>query len=440
MRSIALVASRHLARVAAAVLAVGFAASAGAQDTSAPAPASAPATTQANEPEFDPVAHRKEREALIKQLPVAEVKSLRDLVSFSLEKDDIVLRTNVPPTDLAGVVIDGKPTLITVMSQAGAPAGGATTGPATAPTTGPAINAAYQPPVFSLERHELTASGGLAITTISAVAPRVSISRSAEGPGEPLFNVDFIQDPAAFAEESDERVRFYVQVISGEDTVVDLKLSAVNLAELRRKYPAETMRFLEPMFREFGQSGVLFQIDSKAAWQVLGGNVAPAADVAKQVDAVLARLDADDAKVREAAAKELEQLGQPAALVLMRRDRSKLSEEQLSRIETFLAPYKPLSDDEAAQRRDDPEFLLMALSSDEPELAAQALDRLKQVARQPIEFDAKATGTARSEAIAKLRARLLPATTQPATKQVLRDSASDAAVPPPPAPKRDVAP
>ena len=397
----------------------------------ATAPATAPATTQAAGDEVDPEAHRKEREAFLKQMPVVQVDSLRDVVSFALEKDELVLRTSIPPTEMAAVVVGGKPTLISVVTQAG-DGGGAGAAPA---NKGP-----YQPTIFQLERHELTPTGGIAITQMSAIAPRVSISRSSEGPHEPLRNVDFIQNDPGFLEEGNDAVRFYVQVIDKDETVVDLKLGATNLAELRRRYPTETMRYLEPMFREFGQSGVLFQINAKAAWQVLGATHTPPPDVAKQVDAVLARLDADDAKVREAAAKELEQLGQPAALVLMKRDRSKLSEEQLSRVETFLSAYKPLSDEEAARMRDDPEFLLMALSSDEPELANRALDRLKEVAKQPIAFDANATGTARFDAIAKLRTQLLPATTRPVTKQVLRESASD--VPPAnaPAQKPDVAP
>ena len=430
-------APHRTAALAAAVILFIFAAArpVRAQDSAASAPASTPATrpatTQAANEEVDPETQRKEWEAELKQFPAVNVASVRDVVTFTLEKDDLVVRTSVPPTDGAAVVVDGKPTLIRVQSTPGEPVAWAAAPDAKAP---------YQPVAFVLKRYELTPTGGIAITDVHTVAPRVSIARGSEGPNEPLYNVQFIQDPAAFAEDSDDRVRFYVQVIDGDETVVDLKISAVNLSELRRKYPAETMRYLEPLFRGFGQSGVLFQVDSKAAWQVLGATYTPPPDVAKQVDAVLARLDADDAKVREAAAKELEQLGQPAALVLMKRDRAKLSEEQLSRVETFLAPYKPLSDDEAVQRREDPEFLLMALSSDEPELATRALDRLKQVAKQPINFDPKATGAARFEAIAKLRAQLIPSTTQPPTKQILKESASEAPAPERSAPKRDFAP
>ncbi|HEV2294539.1 MAG TPA: hypothetical protein VGR35_11845 [Tepidisphaeraceae bacterium] len=396
---------RPVPAIAAAVLCAGVSL-APAQTSPAPAP---PATTQsaADNEAAETLAMRKEREGQLKNMPVVHVKSLREVVQFAIEKDDIVVRTTVPPTDICAVVVDGQPTLISVSAQRG-----------DAPPAAQAQEqgSLYQPPFFSVMRHEYPPSGGVAITQINVVVPRVAISKSAEAAGE-FRNVDFIQSDD-FLEESDDRVRFYVQEHRNDEPVVDLKLSAKNVAELRRKYPAETMRYLEPIFREFGQSGVLFQVSPQAAWQVLGAAITPPADVVKQVEAILVELDADDAKQRDTAARELEQLGQPAALVLMQRDRSKLSEEQQARVETFLAPFKPLSDDEAERMRSDMEFLLTALSAEDPALAARALERLKEVAKQPIAFDVSATGAARAEAIAKLRAQLIPATTRPATTQL----------------------
>jgi hypothetical protein len=75
------------------------------------------------------------------------------------------------------------------------------------------------------------------------------------------------------------------------------------------------------------------------------------------------------------------------------------------------------------------EFLLMALSSDDNALAALALDGLKEVSKQPVAFDLSSTGQARTEAIAALRAKLLPAATQPATTRTFIKSGSDATAP-----------
>lgn len=393
--------SIHHSLVAAAVVGALATVSASAQSVSTPP---APATTQATA-DNEAAEARTRREEELKDLPVVRVGSLREIVQFSIENDDIVVRTTVPPTDISAVVVDGRPTLISVSTPL-----------VDAPAPATERGKLYQPAYFSVMRHEYPPSGGLAITQINVVVPRVAISKSAEGSGV-FRNVDFIQSDD-FLEESDDRVRLYVQEHRNDEPVVDLKLSAANVAELRRKYPAETMRYLEPIFREFGQSGVLFQVSPQAAWQVLGGTYSPPADVEKQVDAILIKLDADDAKQREAAAKELEQLGQPAALVLMKRDRAKMTEEQQARVEAFLAPYKPLSDDEAERMRNDVEFLLTALSVEEPEVAARALDRLTEVAKQPIAFDLKSAGAARADAIVKLRAQLLPSTTQPATTQL----------------------
>ncbi len=370
--------------------------------------ATAPASTQPVRDEAAAVLEaRNQREGELKSLPAVQVKTLREIVQFSIEDDNVVLRTSVPPTEMSAVVVDGKPTLISVFAQGGE---------GSEPT--------YQPPVFALMRHEYALPDGVAITQINAIAPRVSISKGAEGRGW-LRNLDFIQSDE-FLEEGDDRVRLYVQEHRNDEQIIDLKLTAANVTELRRKYPAETVRYLEPIFREFGQSAVLFQVNSRAAWQVLGDTYAPRAEVGKQVDALLVRLDADDARERESALTELEALGQPAALVLMNRDRAGLSEEQQSRVEAFLAPYKPLTDNEADLMRDNMEFLLTALSAEEPELTARALQRLKEVAKQPIAFDATATGNARADAIAKLRTQLIPAATQPATTQSTKTSAIEA--------------
>jgi hypothetical protein len=372
-----------------------------AQQATAPA-ATEPATqsaTQESEAAKD-ARDRKEYEDRLRNLPTVRVSSLRDVIQFAIENDDLVIRTSIPPTDSSAVVVEGSPSLITVTTARGDDA-----------------HSPYVPQTFTFIRRDYPQAGGIVITDASVVGgQRVAVSRGAEDEKQST-NVQLIQDNA-FLEEGDDRIRFYVQEMHNDEPIVDLKLSAVNVIELRRRYPAETMRYLEPLFREFGQSSVLFQVNTRAAWQVLGMNHEPPPEVAKQVGVLLKQLNAPEAKDREAALKELEKLGEQAALVLMKRDRTQLSEEQRTRVETFLAGYTPLSEAEATKMRSDPEFLLLALSADDPVLPGLALERLKEVAKQPITFDANATGQARNDAIAKLRAQLLPATTRPATRTV----------------------
>jgi len=381
-----------------------------------PAAAEAPATEPATQ-EADSVKTRKARELELKTMPVARVANLRDVVQFAIENDELVVRTSIPTTDNSAVIIGDRPTL---MSVAAHHAEGAQGSP-------------YVPMYFMLINHEYPAGGGVAIAHVNVVGQRCQVSRTWSDESEHnTFNVDLIQDDA-FLEEGDDRVRFYVQETRGEEQLVDLKLSAPNVTELRRKYPVESMRYLEPIFRDFGQASVLFQVNTKAAWQVLGAatTTKPPAELSAKLDALLVKLDADDAKEREAALADLEKIGQPAALLLMQRDRKGLSEEQRARVETFLAPYKPLTDEEAAKMRGNVEFLLMALSTDDNALAALALDRLKEVSKKPVAFDLSATGQARTEAIAALRAKLLPSATQPATTRTFIKSGSDAPAPAP---------
>src|SRR5687767_13478704 len=67
-----------------------------------------PATTQSAPDKVNEVAEalaaRKEREEQLKALPAVQVKSLREVVQFAIEKDDVVLRTSIPPTEMAAVI------------------------------------------------------------------------------------------------------------------------------------------------------------------------------------------------------------------------------------------------------------------------------------------------------------------------------------------------
>ncbi|MGB7159558.1 MAG: hypothetical protein WBD40_15940 [Tepidisphaeraceae bacterium] len=364
----------------------------------AQAPATEPTTQEIAAQEAAELAkQKKEREEERERLPKVDARSFRDVAQFAIENDDLVLRTSIPPTEMAAILVDGADGFTTLGVE---PAAGA--------------KAPYAPGLFRFMRHQFPGSGGIAITHVTVIGPKTQISKSFEIDGE-FQNVDLIQSDEYLEEGEGDRVRFYVQATRNDEPVDDLKLSAANVVELRRKYPAQTMRYLEPIFHDFGQASVLFQVNPRAAWQALGASHEPAAELTKQVDDLLKGLDAESAKDRAAALAQLEKIGQPAALVLMKRDRKGLSEEQQTRVETFLAPFKPLSDEEAAKMRADPEFLLLALSSEDPALSGLALEQLKGVAKQPITFDLNATGKARTDAVAQLRAQLLPATTRPAT-------------------------
>jgi hypothetical protein len=378
----------------------------------APAQATKPAAPAAGEAEQprDPEKERAEMkqraEAEVKGLPEVKAERLSDVVRLAVEGNDLKLHTTIPPTNgRARVAIPGVAGTIVVDAKA-------------PPDAAPAAGEAYEPETFTFIRNDSSRPGDvLAITQVSLISGHLTLACGADGIDGGMVNVQLIQSGMYADETSNERVRVYVQEMSDKpnDAGVNLTLAALNVLDLRRKFPAETTKYLEPIFRDLGQANVLFQVDDKAAWQVLAGAFEPPADVKQKVGDVVKRLDADDPRSREAAASELEQLGQPAALVLMGQDRKGLSQEQQTRIDAFLAPYKPLTEAEAERAKTDVEFLLLALAAADDAVRRAALEQLKRVTKQDVAFDLAAEGQARHEAVTKLRDQLLGPSTRTAT-------------------------
>jgi hypothetical protein len=101
-------------------------------------------------------------------------------------------------------------------------------------------------------------------------------------------------------------------------------------------------------------------------------------------------------------------------MALARLDRSKLSDEQKTRVYAIVANFKPLAEEESAPLRRDTYFLLDCLASEEPAIRMLAAKQLSMNLGQKVAFDPAATGTAQREALAKLRESLLGPATQPA--------------------------
>jgi hypothetical protein len=102
--------------------------------------------------------------------------------------------------------------------------------------------------------------------------------------------------------------------------------------------------------------------------------------------------------------------------VLTRTSRAGMSEEQQTRIDALIAPYKPLADDEAAKLRADKFFLLDTLYCEEPQIRQWALKELGAVMGSPVGFDVNASLPQRKAAISRLRESLLrDSATRPAS-------------------------
>lgn len=186
---------------------------------------------------------------------------------------------------------------------------------------------------------------------------------------------------------------------------LELYLREADFFTLRRKHPAAADEHLRPLLRELGQEAV-FAPEPRVAWQVFADRWQPDDALVRAVKQLLPRLDADDARDREAASVRVAELGQEAVLVLMQLDRTPLSAEQNSRIDVLIADHTPLDRAEAERLRADVPFLLDCLNGDDPRTRAAALDLLRQAVSEPVEFDTRLAVPARGASVAALREKL----------------------------------
>lgn len=339
-----------------------------------------------------------------RSIPVVGPTSVSDIIQFTVEQDRLYASTNLKATDgRSRIDVKELPGIATVSVYPD-------------PTAGEEA----PPRAIDLQHHSFNSPDAIrVITMVFAGGNSLQISRSTDGIKDDL-SVQLIQNETAYDVsmlEGEYGIRLYVQLtddITGEQKV-NLNLHAANFRELRRKYPRETNQYLQPIFRDLKQDHVVFAVDARAAWQVFAPNMQPEPALVETIQQIVAQFEADDFKARTSAMSRLEALGQPAAIALLSMPREGWSEEQISRVDTFLAAYRPLSREETEQLATDPGFLLDCLASDDADIRAQALKALRKSVDKPIAFDLDAADDIRAAAIAKLRAELLAApATQPA--------------------------
>lgn len=249
--------------------------------------------------------------------------------------------------------------------------------------------------------------------SFSAIPGRVSVSFSWEKPLRSRV-VQLIESVPLFIDPENPQVpevALYVQEFSGpedqEQESARLHLTASDLPALIREHPREVDEYLRPALRQLGIES-LVAVDQRVAWQVFSDQWTPDEQTSRKVNEILPLLNSPDYRRREAATRQLQQLGVAGALALLHLDRTGLSEEQKTRIDSVIAAYQTLSPDEARKLREDVGFLLDCLLIDDPRLRHAALEQLRKVAGRPIEFDEQADASHRSDQAAKLRGQLLP--------------------------------
>ncbi|HLL91124.1 MAG TPA: hypothetical protein VK324_17625 [Tepidisphaeraceae bacterium] len=225
-------------------------------------------------------------------------------------------------------------------------------------------------------------------------------------------------------EVDDPPVKLYVDVNEPATGLpaTKLQLTATDFVDLRERYPRETARFLMPVLAQLQQEATVLAPDPALAWQVFADQRQTDDATRAAVEALVARLGADRATDRAAAAAELKEMGPKGAVALMRLDRSALSAEQNTRIDELLAPFQPADPARTLALAADADFLVDCLYLDDPALRTAAVARLSEIAGRPVKFDITARGRARSEAVEQVR------------QSLHRDGAQTPATPPATAP------
>jgi hypothetical protein len=323
--------------------------------------------------------------AEVATLPIINADRPSDVIMIGIRDKDLVVSTKLPATDQAVVRAPGLPGLTRVSIRR-------------------TVIDPNVPPVetFNLENVDYSVPGVVSVHTSVAQSPgKLTINQDYDRMDDQVHSVQLIQSTGPL-DENEHRIMLYVQITAPPE--INKKLPAESIEDLRRQYPGETSKYLDPIFRQLRMNGFLSRVDPRLAWQVFADAYQPPAKLQSDLRTLVGKLDAESFQDREAASRELEKLGQPAALALMNFDRKGLTEEQRGRIDAFVAKFRPVSAEQAEVYRRDPDFLLDCLFAEDEGVRERALDQLRHVTGKPIEFDITADEDHRLAAIAKLRA------------------------------------
>jgi hypothetical protein len=342
---------------------------------------------------------REHYEAAMNSLDPVDDKTHKcsDIFKFKLTNDRLGLEIGIAPTprhvprrvDLEGV---SSPASVTYVASIGRRIGGA-----------------YARFDFSSERYDDNA-GTYSRLRILAFSRDVRIMQT-------WRSMEVSRDVSL--EDSGDEVRFNVAG-TGIETV---SLTEPDFATLRRQHPRETERWLRPMLKELGQERMLAP-DLAVAWQALADDWPDDTNARDTLHEALPDLGAADYHTREAAAKRVADLGLAGATAILRLDdhhtRLDLSAEQNRELDSIVSLWRSIPQEDAAPLRNDRQFLLDCLSSEDATVRAVALTRLQKLEQCAKGFgpqDLDGDPDHRAQTVATLRDRVLAATTRPAVEK-----------------------
>ena len=329
-------------------------------------------------------------------LKTVEVKSLRDVVTFSVEDDRLLVHSSFfDASEKVELKIPGRDGLTTLQVLTSDE------------------QQSNLPSMFMLSDYTFDDDNrSLLAMYVIVNSMNTQVVRDTESPVL-MENISIVQTHAPNDDTPGVILRVTRTSLLTNEKTVDLQLQADTLVQLRERYPDETSTYLQPIFEQLGQELFLFAPDAARGWQVLADAVQPDLAVMKKVDDLVIALDAPGFRERDSATEQLRELGRPAAIVLLQKPLATMSVEQQTRIGSIVEPYARLSPDEARALRHDAKFLIDCLCSDDADLRVVARRELEQLLGREVEFDMTASAQARFHSARKLRAELTQPTTRP---------------------------
>ncbi len=139
------------------------------------------------------------------------------------------------------------------------------------------------------------------------------------------------------------------------------------------------------------------------AWQVFADELKPDEKTLNEVRDLLPGLDSDSFQNRDLALRALRQKGLPLTIAIAHLDRTKLSDQQNTLLDTAISPFHPPPGADLTRLRADSDFLLDCLYSDDLPIRKAAHEALQKKLGRTLKFDLQADFPTRSAAIDVLR-------------------------------------
>jgi len=187
-----------------------------------------------------------------------------------------------------------------------------------------------------------------------------------------------------------------------------------SIEDLRANHPEAFRKYAVPLFRKF--SDLSWLLPGATDVYAVFGEVRPDEAVVEQLEALLPELDSPSYAVREAAARELMNLGPAGVLAALRTDPDGLTDEQKGQLGRLIAAHRRRGITDPAAALKDTNFLTDCLEHPDAAVRQAALAALNKALGTEVEFDYRLSGealTAAADAVRKKVRELIPAT-QPA--------------------------